>query len=186
MTVAKDKVVSIDYTLFDPKGEELDSSKGSGPLAYLHGADNIISGLEKALEGKTEGDKLRVTVAAAEAYGERDSALIVTVPKDRFEEDADIQVGMQFQAESEDGVRIVTVTSIGDDGVTIDANHPLAGVDLTFDVEVISVRDANPEELSHGHPHDGHSHHHECGDDCDCSCEDGEDGCCGSEGCGCH
>ncbi len=189
MNIAKNSVVSIDYTLFDSEGTELDSSKGGSPLSYLHGADNIIAGLEKALEGKAPGDSLKVTVPAAEAYGEKQADLVVTLPKDRFEDGIDIQVGMQFQAESEDGVRIVTVSKVGENDVTIDANHPMAGKDLTFDVSIVDVREATEEELAHGHPH--HEHGCGCGDDCGDGCGCGDDcgddeGCCGSGGCGCH
>ena len=161
MQIADNKVVSINYTLTDNTNNVIDSSEGGEPLAYLHGASNIIPGLEIALGGKTVGDKLKVTVLPEEAYGVRDEALLQVIPRDRFEPDVDIQIGMQFQTPSESGLEVVTVISVTDDGVTVDGNHPLAGVTLLFSVEVMEVRDATEEELSHGHVHgpDGHHHH---------------------------
>lgn len=193
MNVTKDRVVSLSYTLTDPQGKVLDSSEDTGPLAYLHGNDNIISGLEKALEGKDEGDAFKVTVKAAEAYGERDEGLVVNVPRARFQGVASIEPGMQFEAETAEGSRLVTVTKVSDEMVTVDANHALAGIDLTFDVSVVAVRAASEEEIKHGHPHSEHSHGGcgcgggDCGDDCGEGCGCGGDseessGC----GCGCH
>jgi len=190
MTIAKDRVVSIDYTLTDGTGAELDSSSDTGPLSYLHGHNNIIVGLEKALEGKSEGDSLNVVVKAAEAYGERDEALVVNVPQDRFEGAGKVEAGMQFEAETSEGSRLVTVTKVDAGMVTVDANHPLAGKDLTFDVKVMIIRPASEEELAHGHPHyessgcgcGGGGCGSDCGSDCDCS-DDGDASC----GCGgCH
>jgi len=178
MIVEKDRVVSIDYTLRDNNGNLIDSSEGSDPLEYLHGNGNIIPGLEKALAGKKAGDKLTCSIAAADAYGERDDSLIFKVNKSEFE-GADIEVGMQFEAHGEEGAQIVTVVGIEGEEVTIDANHPLAGETLNFDVKVVDVREATSEELEHGHVHGGC----ECG--CEGDCEDGEGE--GSCGCGnCH
>jgi len=178
MIIEKDRVVSIDYTLRDNSGNLIDSSEGSDPLEYLHGNGNIIPGLEKALAGKKAGDKLTCSIAAADAYGERDDSLIFKVNKSEFE-GADIEVGMQFEAHGEEGAQIVTVVGIEGEEVTIDANHPLAGETLNFDVKVVDVREATSEELEHGHVHGGC----ECG--CEGDCEDGEGE--GSCGCGnCH
>ena len=160
MNVAKDKVVSIDYTLTGPNGEVLDSSRGREPLPYLHGAGNIIPGLESALEGKAAGDQLVVDVPAEQAYGARDEKLVQPVPRDRFQGVADIKPGMQFQAQTPQGPRVVTVVGVDDTNVHIDANHPLAGVPLKFDVKVVGVRDASAEELTHGHVHGPGGHHH--------------------------
>jgi FKBP-type peptidyl-prolyl cis-trans isomerase SlyD len=160
MNIAKDQVVSINYTLTDVNGQVLDSSQETGPLSYLHGNDNIIPGLEKALEGKTEGATLKVSVPAAEAYGLRDEQLVINVPKSQFQDAGTVEEGMQFEAETSDGSRIVTVTKVEGDMVTIDANHPLAGMDLNFDVQVVGIRAATEEELEHGHVHD-HGHHHD-------------------------
>jgi FKBP-type peptidyl-prolyl cis-trans isomerase SlyD len=159
MQVTNRKVVTIDYTLTDEKGEVLDSSKGSEPLAYLHGAGNIVPGLETALEGKSAGDVLKVTVTPEEGYGARDEELVQPVPRDRFPIE-DVEVGMQFEAKGDGGTQLVTVVAVTDEAVTVDANHPLAGVPLTFDVTVVDVRDATLEELKHGHVHGEGGHHH--------------------------
>ena len=153
MQVAKDKVVSIDYTLTDDDGSVLDTSNGRAPLAYLHGAGNIIPGLEKALEGKQVGDQLTVRIPPAEAYGERDEALTQVVPMELFQGVDRVEPGMRFQAQTSAGIQVVTVSKVEGDEVTIDGNHPLAGKPLNFDVNVIDIRDATPEELAHGHVH---------------------------------
>lgn len=161
MQVAKDTVVAIDYVLTGPDGQVLDSSEGREPLAYLHGNGNIIPGLEQALEGHAEGDKLDVTVKPEEGYGQRDDALIQTVTRDMFEGADKIEPGMRFNAMSNHGPRIVTVTEVEGDNITVDANHPLAGVTLQFAVEIKDVREATGEELEHGHVHNGDEHDHE-------------------------
>ncbi len=155
MEISKDKVVSINYTLTNNAGEVLDTSNGRGPLTYLHGARNIIPGLENALEGKNAGDNLNVSVPPGEAYGERMEGLSQVVPRAAFGEVSELQVGMQFQAQSEDQRTVIfTIVNIDGDNVTIDANHPLAGETLNFDVEVTHVREATEEEVSHGHVHE--------------------------------
>ena len=153
MAIEKDKVVSIDYTLTGDNGQVLDSSSGREPLAYLHGAGNIIPGLESALEGKDEGDELNVQIPPDQAYGQRDERMVQPVPRTAFQGVADIQPGMQFQAQTNAGPRLITVVGVEGDQVTIDANHPLAGATLKFDVKVVNVRDATSEEMSHGHVH---------------------------------
>ncbi len=161
MQIATNKVVSIDYTLTNDQGQVLDSSSGREPLAYLQGHHNIISGLESALEGKSAGDTVKVTIPPADAYGERDDSLSQAVPRKMFENAEDVKVGMQFQTMSEQGAaQIVTVTGVDPEHVTVDANHPLAGETLTFDVTVVDVRDATDEELDHGHVHGPGGHHH--------------------------
>lgn len=160
MLIAKDHVVEIDYTLTDDAGTVLDSSQGRGPLAYLHGAGNIIPGLESELEGKIAGASFKVSIAPAQAYGERNESLINVVPKQELAEIPDLEVGIQLQAQSPQGIQIFTVTEIGDSTVTLDGNHPLAGVTLHFAVEVINVRVATEEELSHGHVHGPGGHRH--------------------------
>ena len=142
MTITKNKVLSIEYTLTDEKNNLIDSSAGQEPLDYLHGFGNIIPGLEKALEGKSLGDRFSVRIPAAEAYGDRDEQLITEVPLDQFDSNDDIRPGMQFQAHSPDGVHLLTVTEVGDTMVTVDGNHPLAGMDLNFTVTVAGIRDA--------------------------------------------
>lgn len=153
MQISKNAVVSIDYTLKGDDGEVLDTSEGHEPLAYLHGVGGIIPGLEKELEGKQAGDQFQVAIAPADAYGERNDALEQEVSRDQFEGAEDLSLGMQFQVESEDGPTVVTVIEIDDDVVTIDGNHPMAGVNLNFDVTVREVREATTDELSHGHVH---------------------------------
>lgn len=160
MNITNNCVASFHYTLTDGTGKVLDSSEGQEPLSYLHGAGNIIPGLEKALLGKSVGDKLNVAVAAAEAYGERDDSMVQELPSSMFSGVDKIDVGMEFHAETEHGLQVVTVTAVENDVVTIDGNHPLAGVDLNFDVEVTDIRAATEEELTHGHAHGAGGHHH--------------------------
>ncbi|RMH62424.1 MAG: peptidylprolyl isomerase [Zetaproteobacteria bacterium] len=153
MQIANNKVVSIHYTLKNDAGEVLDSSEGEAPLAYLHGARNIIPGLERALEGKKVGDTLETTIEAADAYGEINQDMIKVVPLSLFQGVDKVEPGMQFQAETPDGTQIITVAAVNGDQVTIDGNHPLAGERLHFTVEVTDIRDATEEELAHGHVH---------------------------------
>lgn len=158
--IAKDHVATFNYTLTDSTGETLDKSPEGQPLAYLHGHHNIIPGLEKELEGKSAGDALKVTVAPAEAYGEYLAEAVQEVKKEMFQGVDAIEVGMQFQADTSQGMQVVTVKEVNDDVVIIDANHPLAGKELTFDVEIVEVRAATEDELSHGHAHGVGGHHH--------------------------
>jgi FKBP-type peptidyl-prolyl cis-trans isomerase SlyD len=160
MQIAQDKVVLIHYTLRNDAGELLDSSSGGDALAYLHGQGNIIPGLEKALAGRQAGDKLSVKIEPAEGYGERDSKLVQQVPRRQFG-GANVAPGVQFHVQTSQGnTRVVTVTRIVGDMVIVDGNHPLAGQNLNFDVEVAEVRDATAEELEHGHVHGPGGHHH--------------------------
>jgi FKBP-type peptidyl-prolyl cis-trans isomerase SlyD len=160
MKVAANKVVSIDYTLTNAQGQVMDRSAAGAPMAYLQGHQNIIPGLESALEGQSVGDTLKVTIEPADAYGERDESLRQAVPRTMFEDADNVQVGMQFQTLTEQGEQIVTVTHMDSEHVTVDGNHPLAGETLTFDVTVVDVRDASREELEHGHVHGPHHEHH--------------------------
>ncbi len=161
MTISENHVVSFHYTLTDQSGNTIDSSADGDPLTYLHGAGNIIPGLEKELAGKSVGDKFVVNVAAAEGYGEVIEQMIQQVPKEAFQGAPELQVGMQFEAGTQDGGRVpVTITAIEGDTVTVDGNHPLAGKDLTFDVSIEDIRDASEEELAHGHVHGPGGHHH--------------------------
>ncbi len=159
MNISENCVASFHYTLTDGTGKVLDSSEGQDPLSYLHGASNIIPGLEEALAGKQVGDKLQVAVPAAQAYGLRNDDLIQELPSSMFSGIDQIEVGMEFHAETEHGLQVVTVTKVDGDQVTIDGNHPLAGVDLNFDVEITEVRAATEDELSHGHVHSAGCHH---------------------------
>jgi FKBP-type peptidyl-prolyl cis-trans isomerase SlyD len=161
MNVAQDHVVLIEYTLKNAQGQVLDSSEGSEPLAYLHGFQNIVPGLEKALEGKKKGDAFDVKLSVEEAYGPRREELISEVDKKELMQIPNLEEGMQLQAQTPEGIQILTVTKIGNDKVTLDGNHPLAGEELNFSVKVMDVRKATEEELEHGHVHgpDGHHHH---------------------------
>jgi len=161
MLIAANKAVSIDYTLTNDAGEVIDSSSGGAPLVYLHGAANIIPGLEKALEGKQAGDELEVAIEPEEAYGEYLAELVSTLNRSLFEGVDELEVGMQFHASAPDGqMQIVTIRDIDGDDVTVDGNHPLAGQRLNFKVKVIDVRDASEEEIAHRHIHGEGGHHH--------------------------
>jgi len=160
MKISDNKVVSIHYTLTNDKGKVLDSSSGKEPLTYLHGNKNIISGLENALNGKVVGDKFNISIPPEEAYGVLDEALKQVIPKSVFQGIEDIEAGMQFQAKSDEGIQVVTVTKVDGDKITVDGNHALAGETLTFDVEVTDIREATEEELQHGHVHGPHGHGH--------------------------
>lgn len=160
MQIEQNSVVTLNYTLKDNDGNVIDQSD-DGSFLYLHGAMNIIPGLENALTGKSAGDELSVTVSPEEGYGAKDPQRIQEVPKEMFENSSDIAIGTQFHAQSPDGGAIVvTVTEVKDDVVVIDGNHALAGVDLNFDVKVVDVRAASEEEVSHGHVHGPHGHQH--------------------------
>lgn len=165
MQIAKHAVVSMHYTLKNDQGQVMDSSTGREPLTYMHGANNIIPGLESALDGKAQGDNISVRIAPENAYGVRDPALMQRVPKSAFQGVPEIKPGMQFRSQTPQGqMQVVTVTAIEGDTVTIDANHPLAGIPLNFEVSIVDVRAATAEEISHGHVHGPHGHEHDHGD----------------------
>lgn len=171
MKIEKNRVVAFDYTLTNAEGEFLDTSEGAKPLEYIHGTGNIIPGLERALAGREIGDWFKVTIPAADAYGEHDDELVDELDRSEFPPETELEVGMQFEAELDEGTAIVTITEIDGDTVTIDGNHELAGEDLTFDVRIVSIREATAEELAHGHIHGGagcgHDHDHDAGHDHD-------------------
>ena len=161
MQVAHHTVVAIDYTLQDEDGETIDSSQGSTPLSYLHGADNIVPGLERELEGKVVGDQIQVAVQPEDGYGTRREELRQVVAKSNFSEVPDLQIGMQFRVPTNDeNFMVITVVEINDDDVVVDGNHALAGVVLHFDVTIRDIREASAEEIEHGHVHgpDGPAH----------------------------
>lgn len=150
MEISQGRVATIHYTLSDDNGQVLDRSSPQTPLSYLHGAGNIIPGLESALAGKSAGDAVQADVEPEQGYGPRHEQLIQQVPRGAFPTDAQIQPGAQFQASTERGPVLVTVTEVGDEQVTIDGNHPLAGQTLHFAVEVADVREATEQELTEG------------------------------------
>ncbi len=151
MKVVENTAVSIDYTLKNDRGSVIDSSEGKEPLTFIQGAGRIISGLEDALEGKEEGEAFSITIEPEKAYGKHDGSLILSVSRDRFQNPDDIGEGMQVQAQLQDGsVGVLTVREVSDDQVTLDANHPLAGETLHFDVQVKDVREATQEEIDAG------------------------------------
>lgn len=158
MQITDNTAVQFHYTLTNSSGEQLDSSHGEEPLSYLHGAGNIIPGLEAALAGKTAGESFSVTIPPADAYGEIDDSMVQIVSKKMFD-GMDIEIGMQFHADVSHGAGVITVTEIQGDDVTVDGNHPLAGETLIFDVNVVDVRQATADEMAHGHIHGAGCHH---------------------------
>ena len=161
MQIGNETVVTIHYTLTDAKGVVLDSSAGEEPLSFVHGAGTMIPGLEKALLGKSPGESMKISVAPADGYGLRDEDLVQKVPRKNFPVE-NVEVGMHFQTRSPNGPRIVTVLATDDESITVDANHPLAGATLNFDVQVLEVRAATPEDLmpSCGSCETCSGHHH--------------------------
>ncbi len=153
MSSSDRRVVTFHYTLKNAAGKLLDTSRGGEPISYLEGAGMIIDGLDAALRSWEAGAKGLVAVPAADAYGERDPEQVRKVPRHVLPVQGELQVGDQFQTGPDRGAPVVTVVAIEDDGVMLDANHPLAGVDLTFDVEVVATRAATAQELAHGHVH---------------------------------
>jgi len=160
MQIGDQKVVTLHYILTDSEGRLIDKSN-DGSFAYLHGASNIIPGLEDALTGRSTGDEVTVAVAPEHGYGVRNDAMLQQVPKSMFEDGSQIAVGSQFHAQGPNGeMLVVTVVEIEDEHVVVDGNHPLAGVDLHFSVTIVDVRDASDEEIEHGHAHGPEGHHH--------------------------
>ena len=160
MQIKENSVVNIHYTLTNDAGEVLDSSSGKEPLMYMHGHNNLIPGLEDQLAGKKAGDKFNADVEAEDAYGLHHEEAIQQIPLSALANIPNLEVGMQLQASTDQGPVAVRVAEINDDHVVLDGNHPLAGERLHCAVEVVSVRDATPSELEHGHAHGGDGHHH--------------------------
>lgn len=162
MKITSNKVVIIHYAVSDSEGTLIDSSYDHEPLAVIHGTGYLIPGLEEALEGHEVGSQFEVAVPADKGYGERFDDYVQTVPKEMFADIEDLAVGAQLRATTDDGEQTVIVVDMSEDTITVDGNHPLAGIDLKFDVEVLEIRDATAEELEHGHVHSkedaGHSH----------------------------
>lgn len=161
LAIAHETVVEIAYTLRTDEGEVLDASEPGSPLSYLHGAQNIVPGLERALTGRAVGEKLDVRVVPSEGYGERDPDATRKIPRSAFPPGMPLEPKQQLVMADERGRRFpVWIAEVAADAVTIDLNHPLAGAHLNFAIEIVSVRPATEEELSHGHPHGPGGHHH--------------------------
>lgn len=159
MKIANDHVVHLHYTLTDEGGRELESSRGGAPMAYLHGHNNIIAGLEEALTGKAAGDRVTATVPPEKGYGMRRPDMVQRVPVKHLQGAKTWRPGMVAVVQTEQGARQVQVVKVGRFMVDVDFNHPMAGQTLAFDVEIVSVRAADPEEVAHGHVHEpGHQH----------------------------
>lgn len=161
MKIEKNVVVSLAYQVKLEDGIVVDQSTVEAPLDYLHGNDNLIIGLERELEGKTAGDKFSVTVSPDDAYGEHNEALVQRVPANVFHGVDQLEVGMRFLADTDQGQIPVEITEVDGDEVVVDGNHMLAGHTLSFDVEVVAVRAATEEEIAHGHVHHAGDHHHD-------------------------
>ncbi|WED22075.1 peptidylprolyl isomerase [Vibrio sp. JC009] len=174
MQIEKNVVVSLAYQVKLEDGVVVDQATTDAPLDYLHGHNNLITGLENELEGKVTGDKFSVTVAPEDAYGEHNDALVQRVPADVFQGVDQVEVGMRFMADTDQGPIPVEITEVDGDEVVVDGNHMLAGQTLTFDVEVMATREATAEEVEHGHIHRSGG--------CGCSGKGKEEGCCGGEG----
>lgn len=205
MKIAKNSVVGIAYQVRTKDGVLVDEATTVAPLEYLHGANNLIKGLEEALDNRQVGDKFDIELPASKAYGDFNDNLVQNVPKEVFVGVDELEVGMRFLADTDQGPVPVEITAIDGDTVTVDGNHMLAGQDLKFNVEIVSLRDATDEEIAHGHIHaeghggcgcGGHGHHHHGEEDGCCGGHghghhhdhEDEDGCCGGGhgGCGCQ
>jgi FKBP-type peptidyl-prolyl cis-trans isomerase SlyD len=161
MTVQTNSVVSLEYNLKDDNNTILDTTKDGEVFEYIHGLGMIIPGLEQALDGKTKGDSFSISIEPKDAYGEKNPEAVQPIPKEHFSNVGEVSPGMQFELHSEHGNQVVTVTEVSENDVTVDANHPFAGMTLHFDVEVVGVREATSEELDHGHIHGSNQHDHE-------------------------
>ena len=156
--IKKHSVVTLDYELKDESGELLDSSKTSGPMIYIQGSEDILQAIEDAVEGLAIGNSASAKIKPELAYGEYDEKKLATAPKSAFDDFDEIFPGMQIQEDTAEGPLLVTIKDIINDEVLVDANHPLAGQTLFFELAVKDVREASKEELDHGHVHSGHSH----------------------------
>lgn len=163
MKIAKDAVVGMIYTLRNDEGKVIDTNEGKPPMYYLHGHGNIVPGLERALEGKSAGDSIEVSVPASAGYGQYDETRTFEVPKSELGPNVRPQKGMILTMRGPDGMAMpVTVLKVKLNSVVMDGNHQLAGKDLHFAVKIQQVRRAKKEELAHGHAHGpaGHAHAH--------------------------
>ncbi|WP_438864236.1 FKBP-type peptidyl-prolyl cis-trans isomerase [Neptunicella sp.] len=161
MKISQNSVVTMHFTVSSEDGVQIDSSRKGEPMMYIQGTRYMIQGLEEAVEGKQAGDSFALSVEPEKAYGQRHDQLVQVVPKSMFE-GMDVEVGMQFRAGTDDGEQSVSVIDVTEDEVVVDGNHPLSGLTLNFEIEILDVREATAEELSHGHVHSaggcGHQH----------------------------
>lgn len=155
------RVITFHYTLTDDSGEVLDTSRDGEPLDFLEGASQIIPGLERELLGLKPGDVREIVVTAADAYGDVNPDLVARVKRTQFPATAQLEVGQNFTVDASEDALVFRIVELDAEHVTVDGNHPMAGRDLTFDVEIVSMREATADERAHGHPHgpDGHTHH---------------------------
>ncbi|MDO6561838.1 peptidylprolyl isomerase [Amphritea sp. 1_MG-2023] len=160
MSVTKDKVVQFHYSLSDAEKTIEETTRGGSPMAYLHGHNNMINGLEQAMEGKAVGDIFSITLAPKDAYGELLPDCEQRIPVKHLQGAKKWRPGMVGTVQTEQGQRQVTVVKVGRFMVTVDNNHPLAGKELTFDIEILDIREATAEEVAHGHAHGVGGHHH--------------------------
>jgi FKBP-type peptidyl-prolyl cis-trans isomerase SlyD len=161
MIIEPNSVVTMHFSVYSEDKTQIDSSREGDPMVYLQGSRHLIDGLEKAMLGKEVGDQFKLSVKPSEAYGERQEALMQAVPKDMFK-GMDIEPGMQFRATTDDGEQSVIIVEVTEEEVVVDGNHPLAGLTLLFDVEILDIREATSEEIAHGHAHgpEGSCEHH--------------------------
>lgn len=160
MKAGRGKVVVVHYRLTGDDGDLLDSSEGQEPLTYLHGYDGLLPGLERGLEGLEAGQKSRVDLLADDAYGPHDPEAVIQATRDQFPDDMELAPGLEVAARSEEGTMTFRVVEVSETGAILDGNHPLAGRNLHFDVDVIEVREATADEIAHGHVHGAHGHDH--------------------------
>ena len=160
MKIEAKMVVGIEYTLKNTAGEVIDSNAGEELLYFIQGEGNIVPGLEKQMNGKSQGDKFETQVKAKDGYGEYNDEKIRRIPRAQVKHLRNVKEGMSLQMRGPDGAEMLTVTKVGDDEIVADGNHPLAGQDLSFTVTLVEERDATQEELAHGHAHGGDGHHH--------------------------
>lgn len=161
MAIEQNKVVTMNFTLKDDEGNVLDSTEKGGPFSYISGTNMVLPKLEEALNGMLIGSKKNLKLEAKDGYGNYNDDAIQVVGKENFPEDIVLEIGMEYMANSPDGVKMpFTISNVDGEEITIDFNHPLAGKNLNFDIELLNVRDATAEELSHGHVHGAGGHHH--------------------------
>lgn len=160
MKIENNTVATFHYDLADTAGQRIESSRAGQPLAVLHGAGNVIAGVEAALAGRVAGERFSVTVPPGQGYGERREGLVQRVPKKYFRDASRLRAGDTTMLSTREGQRVVTVAKVGQSVIDVDLNHPMAGRTLVFDIEIVAVREATPEEVEHGHAHEPGGHHH--------------------------